>query len=185
MPTQTPQSRSRTLCPSFLETLQNSAPKKEQFLDSNRNPIRSGNYLSPKGHCYRVCQNSSGNFRFIYSGNFDQGYQNLTPELASTLGIFEGDFSEKIMQLFDLLESQADSRKRPIYECVSPSNGTWANRYKDAKVTPPIPDHAPSSPSCTPSEKLPSVLTGRGGKQYALDSCGSVRSLDSDLPKNF
>jgi hypothetical protein len=140
MDSQTAPSRLRTLCPSFLENLQNSPPKKEQFLDSEGNPISAGNYLSPKGHCYRVHQVSPGTFRFLYSGNFDQGYQNLTPELASTLGVFEGDFSEKIMQLFDLLESQADSRKRPIYECVSPSNGTWANRYKNAKVTPSIPD---------------------------------------------
>ena len=30
--------------------------------------------------------------------------------------------------------------ERPIYECVAPSNGTWENKYKNARVTPPIPD---------------------------------------------
>jgi len=38
---------------------------------------------------------------------------------------------------------------RPIYELVAPSDGTWKNRHRNARVTPPTPDYAQTSPSRT------------------------------------
>lgn len=31
-------------------------------------------------------------------------------------------------------------QERPIYECMHPHDGSWKNKYKNARVTPPIPD---------------------------------------------
>ena len=30
--------------------------------------------------------------------------------------------------------------ERPIYECVRPTDGSWKNRHRNARVTPPIDD---------------------------------------------
>jgi len=40
----------------------------------------------------------------------------------------------------DLSALALTPQEKPLYECVSPSDGSWRNRHRNARVTPPIPD---------------------------------------------
>lgn len=68
--------------------------------------------------------------------------------------------------------------ERPIYECVTPSDGTWKNRHKNARVTPAIPDVPKSLQSkcnsfCTEAEQVSAqIMTGNGGYVESLGKYG-------------
>lgn len=40
--------------------------------------------------------------------------------------------------------------ERPVYECVKPSDGSWKNRHRNARVTPPALDSPPNLSAARP-----------------------------------
>ncbi len=108
--------------------------------DLNGNLVAPINYLSDRGHVYKV-RSVFNRLEYIYSGDFKKQYRVLTQDLAKSLIPLEGEFEEKVMGLFNLLKSQAPQispLERPTYECVKSSDGSWQNRHRHARVTPSI-----------------------------------------------